>query len=251
MTKIQIKGVIVSNDYKEVYDWYGMESVSPNDVANALPSDASPVEVIINSPGGHVDAGSEIYTILKEYQGQVTTKIVGAAASAASVVAMAGDEGKVLIAPTGYMMIHNAANYAQGDQHAMRHNANMLEVISTGIANAYILKTGKTREELAKLMDEETFFNAQSAAAHGFVDEIMFDTEIPVLTNSIDSVLLPQSVIDKAREMKNKSGNDMTNIQISDKQIDSIVAKVTANLQMNINQTNEPTPVAKKRGFIF
>lgn len=248
--QIPIKGVIVANDYKEVYDFYGIESVSPNDVINALPDDNSPIELIINSPGGMVDAGSEIYTIIKEYAGDSTSKIVGEAASAASIAAIATD--KTLISPTGIMMIHNAANGVFGDHNTMRKRASMLETVSEGVANAYILKTGKTREELKTLMDQTTYFNAHQAKEHGFVDEIMFENDIPVLTNSVvNSVLLPQSVIEKTRVLKkNATENAVVNFNISEEQIESVVEKVVTKLQ----KTNEPNPapiVVKRRGFIF
>lgn len=249
VVQIPIKGVIVANDYKEVYDYYGIESVSPNDVINALPNDNSPIELIINSPGGMVDAGSEIYTLIKEYSGESTAKIVGEAASAASIAAIATD--KTLISPTGIMMIHNAANGTWGDHNVMRQKANMLETVSDGVANAYILKTGKTRDELKTLMDQTTYFNAHQAKEHGFVDEIMFENDIPVLTNSTNGVLLPQVVIEKTRALKkNAKENAIVNFNISEEQIESIVEKVTTKLQ----KTNEPNkaPVAvKKRGFIF
>lgn len=106
MAKINIKGAIVSNDHKDIYDFFGMDATSPNDVLTALDKAKSgDVEIHISSGGGDIWAGSEIYTALKEYEGNVTVKILGLAASAASVIAMAGD--KVMMSPTAELMIHN------------------------------------------------------------------------------------------------------------------------------------------------
>lgn len=200
--KIDVKGVIITNDEKWIYDWFEVENVSPNDVYNALPSDNSPIEVIINSPGGYVDAGSEIYTTLKDYQGPVTVKIVGMAASAASVVAMSGD--KVMISPTAQMMIHNVSGVARGDYRDLQHEANVLKNYNTSIANAYVLKTGKSHDELLNLMENETYFTAQQALENGLVDEIMFENKAPKMAASLQNGILPQNVIDKIRNLKGK-----------------------------------------------
>ena len=106
MKTIQIKGTIISNDERWIYDWFEWEATAPKDVI--LPETGEPIEVHINSGGGDVYAGSEIYTALRSYQGDVTVKIVGIAASAASVIAMAGDT--VEISPTAQIMIHNVSS---------------------------------------------------------------------------------------------------------------------------------------------
>ena len=196
-----MKGVIIPNEDKWVYEWFEIENTTPNDVLNALPTDNSPVEVVINSGGGDVFSGSEIYTTLKDYPGTVTVKIVGIAASAASVIAMAGD--KVLISPTAQIMIHNVASVAQGDYRVMKHEAEVLKNYNKSIANAYMLKTGLSQEELLNLMDKETWLNAQQAKEKGFVDEIMFD-EGNRLVASVQVGVLPQNVINKMRNMKNE-----------------------------------------------
>ena len=196
-----MKGVIIPNEDKWIYEWFEIENTTPNDVLNALPTDNSPVEVVINSGGGDVYSGSEIYTALKDYPGTVTVKIVGIAASAASVIAMAGD--RVLISPTAQIMIHNVASVAQGDYRVMKHEAEVLKNYNKSIANAYMLKTGLSQEELLNLMDKETWLNAQQAKEKGFVDEIMFD-EGNRLVASVQVGVLPQNVINKMRNMKNE-----------------------------------------------
>ncbi|WP_019243652.1 MULTISPECIES: head maturation protease, ClpP-related [Bacillus] len=173
MKSIQIKGTIVNDSTAKFYSWFGIDATSPKSVIDSLPTTNEEVEVIINSGGGDVFAGSEIFTVLKSYKGHVTVKIVGLAASAASVIAMAGD--KILISPTAQMMIHNVSTYGSGDYRDFEHISDTLKSANQSIINAYKTKLNKTDEELQKLMDDETWFNANTALEHGFVDEIMFD----------------------------------------------------------------------------
>jgi ATP-dependent protease ClpP protease subunit len=174
MKIIDIKGVIVPNDDKRVYEWLELDAVCPRDVAKVLdtakPGEA--IEVYINSPGGDVYAGSEIYSRLKEYPGTVTVKITGIAASAASVIAMAGD--RVLIGPTAQIMIHNAWTVTAGDHNAMEHMAGVLTGTNLSMANSYAIKTGLALVDLLKLMDATTYFTAQEAVRLKFADAIMF-----------------------------------------------------------------------------
>ena len=161
------------------------------------------LEVEINSGGGSVFAGSEIYTALKSYKGNVTVKIVGLAASAASVIAMAGK--KVLMSPTAQMMIHNVSSRAEGDYREMEHTAEILKSANDTIANAYRLKTGKEQKELLSLMDKETWMTAQKAKELGFIDEIMFE-DLQLAASTSYSGLLPPEVINKMRNtIKNPS----------------------------------------------
>src|SRR5690606_38566253 len=124
------------NDDKWIYEWFGLEATSPKDITDVIEKlDGEDLEIEINSPGGNVFAGSEIYTALKNYPGKVTINIVGLAASAASVAAMSGDV--VRISPTAQIMIHNARNRQEGDYRAMQHSAEVLENVNKSIANAY------------------------------------------------------------------------------------------------------------------
>jgi len=200
-TKINVKGTIISNNRQWIYDWLEMDATSPNSVANSLPQDNSDIEVIINSGGGDVFAGSEIFTALKEYAGNVKVKIVGVAASAASVIAMAGD--KILISPTAQMMIHNVSSYAEGDHNDMDHMSDILKSANNSIANSYRLKTGKTQEELLDLMNKETWFDAEKAKEHGFVDEVMFaENNAPSLMASSGAFVLNDNIIEKLFSIK-------------------------------------------------
>lgn len=126
------------------------------------------VDVIINSPGGDVFAGAQIYSMLKAHKGRVVVKIAGIAASIASEIAMAGDE--VLISPAGYLMIHQPWMSAVGDAAAFEKAAEQLKEVSQGIINAYKAKTGLEEDEIRELLDKETYMNAQSAIDMGFAD---------------------------------------------------------------------------------
>lgn len=151
--------------------WWGDE-VTPAQFRADLAAHPGDLTVYINSPGGDVVAGSLIYAMLREHDGKITVRIDGLAASAASVVAMAGD--RVEMAPTAYMMIHNAATIAMGNIHDMRQAAEMLAEIDRGIRAAYALKTGKSERELAKMMDAETWMSAAKALEDGFIDAISY-----------------------------------------------------------------------------
>lgn len=215
MKRINIRGTIISNDVQWIYDLFDIEATSPNKVLDALEkASGEDVEVIINSGGGDVFAGSEIYTELKSYQGNVTTKIVGIAASAASVIAMAGK--KVQISPTAQIMIHNVSSRTAGDYRAMEHEAEVLKNYNKSIASAYMLKSGMKEEELLELMNKETWFNAQQAKENNFVDEILFEESTQVVASIGNSPMIPQQVIDTIRNMK-----DQFNPNISQKEDDS------------------------------
>lgn len=203
MAKVNIKGPIISSDEKWIYDWFGIEATCAKDIEKAIDNaNGEELEVIINSPGGYVDEGSEIYSLLKDYKGSTTGKIVGMAASAASVAAMGVDVLK--ISPTGRFMIHNASGVMQGDYRAMEHGSEILKECNKAISNAYVLKTGLSEENLLDLMNKETFMNAQKAKELGFVDEIMFDTSNRLMNNTNESGMLPPDVIEKIRNMKDE-----------------------------------------------
>ena len=132
------------------------------------------VVVFLNSPGGDCVAASQIYTMLLEYKGKVTVKIDGIAASAASVIAMAGDT--VLMAPTGMMLVHNPMTAAFGNKAEMEKAIEMLEEVKESIINAYERKTGLSRQKLSRLMDAATWMNARRAIELGFADGMLGDS---------------------------------------------------------------------------
>ncbi len=205
--KIDIKGVIIPNDDKWIYDWFEIEAVSPKDVTNQITNaKGEELEVEINSPGGDVYAGSEIYTALKSYNGNVIVKIVGIAASAASVIAMAGK--KVMISPTAQFMIHKVWTGIRGNHKVLEYEAEVLKGHDMGIANAYMLKTGMSQKDLLKLMDEETYFNAQQALKYKFVDEVMFDEDLKLVASINIPGMIPNEVINKMRSYIKASESD-------------------------------------------
>lgn len=195
MKVIPIKGTIVSNNDSWIYDWFGWDYTAPKNVV--LPETGEDIEVHINSGGGDVYAGSEIYTALRSYSGKVVVKIVGIAASAASVIAMAGDE--VEISPTAQIMIHNVSSNVSGDHNALLHEAEVLEGFNKSIANAYIYKTGKALDDLLSLMDKTTWFDAESAVNQGFADRIMFAEEIAPTFAASETPMIPHDFIEKMK----------------------------------------------------
>lgn len=231
--KISIKGPIISNNDQWIYDWFGIEAVSPKKILNQI-SEAKneDLEVEINSNGGSVFDASEIYTALKDYPGNVIVKIVGIAASAASVIAMAGN--KVMMSPTAQMMIHNASTRAQGDYRDMEHASVFLKNVNQTIANAYSLKSGKSYEELLSMMDNETWLTPQQALEHNLIDEIMFEGQTIEIVASVDSGMLPKKVIDKIRNELNANRAEAYNLSGTNKKEDKNV--------MNIEQLKNDYP---------
>ena len=200
--QINVKGPIVSNNDGRFYRWLGYEACSPGDIIKALEeANGDDVEVHINSGGGDVTAGSEIYTALRNYSGRVMVKIVGRAASMASVIAEAGESE---ISPTAHFMIHNVHTYAGGDYRTFEETASALRSLNQSIMSAYIAKTGKTAEELQAMMDRSTYLSAQEAVAAGFVDRIMeFDSDQPEVMAVADdgSGMIPEPVMAKIRDL--------------------------------------------------
>ncbi|EGQ2834865.1 Clp protease ClpP [Staphylococcus pseudintermedius] len=234
--KINVKGAIIPNDDKWIYEMLEMDATSPKDIADSLPDTNEDIDVIINSGGGDVYSGSEIYTSLKTYPGKVNIKIVGVAASAASVIAMAGDH--IEMSPTSQMMIHNAWTMAMGDINEMQKTVDMLDSVNKGIANAYINKTGKTEDEILSLMNKETWFNAQDAVEHGFADSKMFDEAAPRLVAN-SGQMLSDDVINRVTALVSKTPEMKIDI-------DAIANKVIE--KMNI-KNEKPKNTINESGF--
>mgnify|MGYP001625412113 FL=1 len=157
--------------------WYDDE-VTPALFKEELMAGSGDITVWINSPGGDCVAAAQIYNMLMDYPHDVTVKIDGIAASAASVIAMAGT--KVLISPVGMLMIHNPATIAWGDSAEMQKAIEMLGSVKDSIINAYEIKTGLSRTKLSHMMDAETWMDANKAVELGFADGILERTETPV-----------------------------------------------------------------------
>lgn len=155
--------------------WFD-DDVTPKMFHDELFAGSGPVTIWLNSPGGDCIAASQIYTMLMDYKDDVTIKIDGIAASAASVIAMAGT--KVLMAPTALIMIHNPMTMAYGSHADMEKAIEMLSEVKESIINAYEIKTGLSRTKLSHLMDEETWMNANKAIELGFADDILTDEKL-------------------------------------------------------------------------
>lgn len=151
--------------------WFD-DDVTPAAFKQELMADSGPVTIAINSPGGDCIAASMIYTMLKEYPGHVSVRIEGVAASAASVISMAGDS--IAMSPTSLMMIHNPSTIALGETRDMEKAIRLLEETKESIINAYVIRTGISREQLSRMMDDETWLNAVKAKELGFCDEILY-----------------------------------------------------------------------------
>lgn len=180
--------------------WYGDE-VTPGLFKEELGAERGDIAVWINSPGGDCFAAAQIYNMLKEYPGKVTVKIDGLAASAASVIAMAGDQ--VVMSPVAMLMIHNPATAAIGDSREMQKAIEMLNEVKESIVNAYALKTGLSRHKLSALMDAETWMNAKKAVELGFADTIMFsekeETDQETKAILFSRTAVTNSLMDKLR----------------------------------------------------
>lgn len=194
--RIKMKGPLISNNEYEVYEFFGLEAVSAKSIADQFPEDINEdITLEVNSNGGLVTVGSEIYTALKNYEGHVTVEVTGMAASAASVAIMGADTVKM--SPTAQIMIHKALlTRASGNSDDLEKAVNALKSSDQSIINAYVSKTGLSEEEIFEMMKNETFMSAQVAVEKGFADELMtFEKDLGAVA-SLESGLLPQAVID-------------------------------------------------------
>ncbi|HEP3563270.1 TPA: Clp protease ClpP [Streptococcus pyogenes] len=207
---IDIKGNIVSNDVGEFYEWFGISSTYPDKVQQAIASNEDD-EITLNiaSNGGDVFAASEIYTMLKDSKKNIVVNVQGLAASAASVIAMAGNI--VRMSPTSQMMIHKASVVAYGNADDLGHESDVLNSIDESIAMAYELKTGMNQTDILQLMSTETWMNAKAAVDKGFADEIMFNDadEEPTFENALIGNLPSKAAISKFRNLIAKQKNNI------------------------------------------
>lgn len=196
---IDIKGPIVTNDDKWIYDWFGVDSCCPADIRSQLDEVADEgVQVVINSSGGDIFAASEIYDMLAE--SKATIKVIFAASAASYIACACTSE----IVPTGMLMIHNVSSYAAGDYNDMAHESGVLLKASKAVATAYRLKTGMSEDELIGLMDKETWLTADEAVEKGFIDKVAEYAEKPKevkLAASLNS-LIPDTIIKQMRDEK-------------------------------------------------
>lgn len=186
--------------------WFD-DDVTPKAFKADLTAGEGDIVIWLNSPGGDCIAASQIYAMLMDYRGNITVKIDGIAASAASVIAMAGTE--VLMAPTALMMVHNPLTVAIGDSEEMQKAIAMLAEVKESIINAYEIKTGQSRAKLSQLMDAETWLNANKAIELGFADGILEDAKkrTQAATYAFSRRAVTNSLLDKLcpKEQENRT----------------------------------------------
>lgn len=179
--KINIRGVMVPNDYKFFYSLFGMDCTCPKDIQDVLDklADGDNIEVYINSPGGVIDVGSEIYTMLRAVSDRVKIYVTGEACSAASIAAMAA---YCEMSPTALMMVHCVSCSTKGNHNAMEHMAEELRTADEALCTAYMAKANMTKEDAIAMMEHETWLTAEEALKRGLIDAVMFEKEEPKKT---------------------------------------------------------------------
>lgn len=206
MKTIQMKGEVIPDDYSDVYDWLNYQYFSPQSISDALTeANGEDITLEINSPGGYIDAGSEIYTELMEYPGTVNAKIVGYACSAASWIALAADH--VAMSPTAQMMIHRASGGAIGNSSDMKSEYNALDQMDKSFVDLYAKRTGKSLEKIYQMMVDTTWMNAKTAVENGFADEVMFENKEPALVNADGSLSVKPEMINKIKNLLHRDSN--------------------------------------------
>lgn len=208
--KVDIKGAIIPNDNAFCYKYFGMDYTCPRLIHNAISQckDNEILDVYINSGGGSVFAGLEIYNTLKDYS-NVKIHIVGLAGSIASVIAMSGD---CEMSQVSQMMVHNVSSYAEGDYREMDKSSQMLQTACDTIAMAYVLKSGLSKEEVRTMMDNETWLTPQRALELHLIDsiaeykeDISKNVNINNLVASSYQNMIPQAIIDKMNLERQKA----------------------------------------------
>lgn len=212
MKTIQMKGEVIPDDYSDVYYFLNYKYFSPQSISDALKNaNGEDVTLEINSPGGYIDAGSEIYTELMKYQGKINANIVGYACSAASWIALAADH--VAMSPTAQIMIHRASGGAIGNSSDMKSEYNALDQMDKSFVDLYAKRTGKAPEEIYQMMVDTTWMNAKTAVENGFADEVMFESKEPALVNADGSLSVKPEMINKIKNLLHrdiKKTNDVS-----------------------------------------
>lgn len=207
MAVLELKGDIIPNDYKWVYDWLEWDSTCPNDAKEVIASmtEGERLDVLVNSYGGDVASGQELYSILNSVENSVAV-IQSFAASAAGVAAMGCHTVKM--SPVGTIMIHNVScSGVSGDYHEMDKASGMLKTLNRAMSNAYAAKSGRPVDEILKIMDRETWLTADKALEYGFVDEIL-KPEQPLFTNAFEGMRLTGEIFQRVKAEKEKLDND-------------------------------------------
>lgn len=217
---------------------FGIENVTPKGfMAELSQYKGKDINVWVNSYGGDVYAASRIYTALKEHKGKVKVKVDGVAISAASVIAMAGDE--ILMSPTSILMIHNPWGNFQGEAKDLRHGADVLDEVKETIINAYQLKTGKSRAKISQMMDEETWMSAKKAVSEGFVDGMLYtqdkeETYTELVDNSFmfSRFAIQNSVNNSTRQFLEQYSKMLKALQPDNKNTEILKAKLALECEL-------------------
>jgi ATP-dependent Clp protease protease subunit len=197
--ELRIDGDIVDDEEAWIYEWFGIPVASPNSFRSELKKyEGKDITVWIDSYGGNVFAAAGIYNALMEHKGKITVKIDGKAMSAASVIAMAG--GEILMSPVATMMIHNPLTEVYGYASDLRKAADVLDEVKESIMNAYQIKTGKSRNKIAAMMDDETYMSAKTAVKEGFADGVLFGKE----SESVDMAFKRHAITNSTAEALKK-----------------------------------------------
>ncbi len=207
--RINIRGVMVPNDYKWYYDFFGEDCTCPRDVQQVMDAfqDGDEIEVYINSPGGVIDVGSEIYTLLKSRKDNIRIYITGEACSAASVAAMAA---YCEMSPTALMMVHCVSTYAGGNHSDMEHTAEVLRTADRALCSAYVDKSGMSEEEALQMMEHTTWLTAEQALERGLIDGVMFQEKesVPLVAGPLFALPTKEQMEKVSRAMKEKDEPD-------------------------------------------
>lgn len=175
--QVQMKGTILPDDWAEVMRYYGFaDNFCPADLSEAIAS-GEDIELIINSDGGSLIAGTEIYSLLAGYTGETVAHIQSRAASAATVAMMGCD--RIVAEPVSLICVHNPSVETYGDSHTLRHTAEELDNIKGSIIAAYRSRAKVTDEEMAELMDKDLFISAEDALEYGLVDAVLERKNVP------------------------------------------------------------------------
>lgn len=226
MKTLKFNGSVIDNSNAWIYDWLEMDYISPKVVTDFLDeANGEDVTIQINSGGGSVFAGSEIFTALGKYPGEVNAEITGICASAATFPLLAANH--IAITPMGQVMIHNVSSVQAGDYRDMNSTAKALFGASGNLADLYAKKMNISSEKAQSLMDAETWYNAKQAKESGLVDEILFDNDEPVaLVAGVGPMLSPEKINqlkNLIKDSENKSqGLSSLTVELDADQMNSI-----------------------------
>jgi len=244
VTELNIKGPIIRSEERFIYDWLGRDYTCSSDIVGALPNDGSDVHVIINSGGGDLYSGTEMYTAFKAYDGNITVDIIYAG-SAAGLAAMGATT--VRMSPVGQFMLHNVQGSATGDHSIMQKTGELLKKTNESISSAYQLKTGKSQEEILALMDKTTWMTAEEAKENGFADEILFVGEDTPRLAANSEDMLPEDVIKAMRGLMSRA--DQANASPDMEQLTETIANKV--FQKISNAEAKPKAANPLKRFVY